>query len=81
MTLEQAQRLRSNEDFIAFMDMLKSDSDSMTEDLIYGKNPEELMRVQEKIIVLRGVSLRLQHLLADLKPEAPVSGQDSESPV
>jgi len=81
MTLEQVERLETNEDFKAFMQLLKSDADGMTEDLIYGKNPEEMMRVQEKIIVLRGVSLRLQHLLADLKPEAPVSGQDSESPV
>jgi hypothetical protein len=77
MTLEQAERLEANEDYRAFLQLLKSDAEGMTEDLIYGKNPEEIMRVQEKIIVLRGVTLRLQHLLADLKPEAPASAQDS----
>ena len=80
MNLEQAERLNANEDFAAFIALLKADSEGMLEDLIYGKNPEELMRVQEKIIVLRGVTVRLQHLLADLKPETPASAQDSDSP-
>ena len=79
MTLEQVERLEANEDYKAFIQLLKSDAEGMTEDLIYGKNPEEIMRVQEKIIVLRGVSLRLQHLLADLKPEPPASDQQTDS--
>ena len=73
MTLEQAERLDGNEDFKAFLKLLESDAAGMTEDLIYGKDPDELVRVQCKIIVLRGVALRLGHLLTDLKPPEPAS--------
>jgi hypothetical protein len=81
MTLEQAERLNANEDFAAFIKLLQSDAEGLLENLIYGKDPGEIMRVQEKIIVLRGVTVRLKHLLADLQPEAPASLQDSEYPV
>ena len=78
MTLEQAQRLQRNEDFIEYMKVLASDAEGLTEDLIYGKDADELMRVQCKIIVLRGVTVRLQHLIADLSPEAPASDQATD---
>jgi len=78
MTLEQAERLKENEDYKAFIEQLKTDAASMTEDLIYGKDPTELMRIQEKIIVLRGVTVRLQHIIADLRPEAPASAQATD---
>lgn len=76
MNLEQAERLNANEDFGAFIKLLQADAQGITEDLIYQKDPQELMRLQEKIIVLRGVSIRLKHLLADLQPEPPASLQD-----
>lgn len=78
MNIEQAERLSANDDFKAFLALLRTDADGMTEDLIYGKEPDELLRTQCKIIVLRGVTLRLQHLLADLKPEPPASSQPDE---
>ena len=80
MNLEQAERLHSNEDFAAFIAVLKSDAEGMMEDLIYMKDPQELMRLQEKIIVLRSVTVRLQHILADLQPESPASVQDTDYP-
>ena len=80
MTIEQAERLHGNEDFAAFLSVLKSDAEGMMEDLIYQKDHMELMRLQEKIIVLRSVTGRLQHILADLQPEPPASLQDSEYP-
>jgi hypothetical protein len=80
MNLEQAERLNANEDFKAFLAVLQADADGLMEDLIYGKDMAEYVRTQCKIIVLRGVTVRLQHLLADLKPETPASAQDSDSP-
>ena len=77
MNLEQAERLQHNGDFKAFIDVLKSDADGLLEDLVYGIDPTELVRVQCKIIVLRGVAMRLQHILADLQPESPASAQSS----
>jgi hypothetical protein len=76
MNLEQAERLNGNEDFKAFISVLKSDAEGIMEDLICQKDQMELMRLQEKIIVLRGVALRLGHLLTDLHPPEPVSLQD-----
>jgi hypothetical protein len=78
MNLEQAQRLEQNEDFKAFLAVLQEDANGLMEDLIYGKDMDEYVRTQCKIIVLRGVTVRLQHLLADLKPEAPATHQDGE---
>ena len=78
MNLEQAERLNGNEDFAAFIAVLKEDADGLMEDLVYGKDPAELMRVQCKIIVLRGVTVRLKHILADLQPESPASLQDGD---
>jgi len=80
MNLEQAERLNANEDFVAFIAQLNADAASMMEDLIYIKDPQEIMRTQEKIIVLRGVTVRLKHILADLQPEPPASAQDTDYP-
>ena len=69
MDLEQAQRLSRNDDFIAFLKVLSDDIDSIKEDLIYQGDPAETMRTQCKIIVLRGVSGRLNHVIESLSPE------------
>jgi hypothetical protein len=79
MTLEQAERLQDNEDFKAFIDLLDEDAKSILEDLVNHVDPSEIMRTQCKIQVLRGVKGRLGHVIEQLKPEAPVSDQSTDS--
>ena len=74
MTLEQAERLSLNDDFKAFLNLLNADADSIREDLVYQTVPDDIIRTQCKIQVLRGVSARLDYVIESLKPEqAPAS--------
>lgn len=79
MTLEQAERLSVNEDFKAFIDLLDQDARAILEDLVHHTVQEEIVRTQCKIQVLRGVKARLDYVIEELKPEAPVSDQDAVS--
>lgn len=79
MTLEQAERLEANEDFKAFLELLDQDARAILEDLVHYTSPEEIVRTQCKIQVLRGVKARLDYVIEELKPEAPVSDQAAES--
>lgn len=81
MTLDQAERLAVNDDFKAFMQVLGEDAASMTEDLVYHKDAGEIIRTQCKVLVLRGVKERLNHLIDDLKNPTPASAQQTESAV
>jgi len=80
MELAQAERLSQNQDFVAFLKVVNDDVESIKEDLVYHTDPMEIMRTQCKIQVLRGISGRLNHVIENLKPEAPASDQDSVSP-
>ena len=78
MTLEQAERLKENDDFKAFLELLDSDAVSILEDLVTFKNPDDIMRTQCKIQVLRGVKLRIGHVIEELKPPS-ASDQTTDS--
>lgn len=76
MTLEQAERLSLNDDFKAFLSLLNDDANSIREDLVYQTNPDDILRTQCKIQVLRGVAARLDYVIESLKPEqVPASDQ------
>ncbi len=78
MTLEQAERLRANEDFIAFLSVLNADCDSIKEDMVMSVSPEEVLKDQIRVQTIRGVAKRLDHVIDTLKPEeAPASDQDA----
>ena len=80
MTLEQAERLLANDDFKAFLQLLDSDSASMVEDLVYHTDAAEILRTQCKIITLRGVKARIQHVIDDINPPvAPASDLEAVS--
>lgn len=79
MTLEQAERLSLNDDFKAFISVLNDDADSIREDLVYQTVPDDILRTQCKIQVLRGVAARLDYVIESLKPEqVPASVQSAE---
>jgi hypothetical protein len=70
MTLEQAERLKANEDFQAFIALLNSDCDSIKEDMVY-QQPEEILKDQLRVQTIRGVSKRLDHVIESARPEEP----------
>lgn len=79
MTLEQAERLSLNDDFKAFISVLNDDADSIREDLVYQTVPDDILRTQCKIQVLRGVAARLDYVIESLKPEqVPAAVQSAE---
>ena len=76
MTREQGERLRENEDFKAFLQLLHEDAEMIKEDLVL--NPlDDFIKTQIKVQTIRSVAKRLDHLIDSLSPEQPASDQDS----
>jgi hypothetical protein len=65
MTPEQAKTLRSNPEWEAFKKVLMSDMDALKEELVGASTQEDMIRVQEKIKVIRLVIARLDSLCDD----------------
>ena len=73
MTLEQAERLKSNPDFTAFMELLETDVGSIKEDMITHVDPTDVLKDQIRVQTIRGVSIRLNHVIDSEKPIEPAS--------
>ena len=76
MTREQAERLKENEDFKAFLELLHQDAEMIKEDLVL--NPlDDVLKTQIKVQTIRSVAKRLDHLIDELSPEQPATDQDT----
>jgi len=77
MTLEQATRLKENDDFKAFLELLKEDVESIKEDMVNQAISQELFKTQIRLQTIRMVAGRLDHVIEELSPESPASDPDA----
>lgn len=73
MNLEQARRLRDNEDYRAFIEVLKEDEEALKEDML--REDVDPHSYKTAALTIRRVRARLENLIEDLEEDEEESAR------